>query len=266
MSLLLYAVFLAIASGCFLYKRIFPRPYPGIPYNVGAANRITGDLPDLLDHYKRTKEASSFSFEQCKKLQSPIIQLFLRPFSPPFICLDDPREIEDIMLRRTKEFDRAPSTIAYFKPLIPHATLVQPSNQVFKQQRRLWVDCMSPAFLRQVVAPDVYKSALELVELWRLKASLADRRPFTAQEDFELAAFEAIWVAILGSELGGLRSEIQALRAEASSIGLPDDKDHALRFPSATRPDMYKAIAYLNGTVEGVMASPFPVWHHWFIR
>ena len=266
MSLLLYAVFLVVALGGFFYKRIFPRPYPGIPYNAAAANRISGDLPDLLEHYKRTKEVSSFSFEQCKKLKSPIIQLFLRPFSPPFICLDDPREIEDIMLRRTKEFDRAPSTIAFFKPLIPHATLVQPSNQVFKQQRRLWVDCMSPGFLRRVVAPNVYKSALELVELWRLKSSLADRHPFAAQEDFELAAFDAIWIAILGSKLGGVRSEITTLQAETSSIELPKDKDHAVRFPSAIRPDMYKAIAYLNGTVEGVMASPFPVWHHWFIR
>ena len=266
MSVFLWAVFLVVALGSFLYKRIFPRPYPGIPYNHAAANRISGDLPDLIEHYKRTKEASSFSFEQCKKLKSPIIQLFLRPFSPPFICLDDPREVEDIMLRRTKEFDRAPSTIAFFKPLIPHATLVQPSNQVFKQQRRLWVDCMSPGFLRRVVAPNVYKSALELVELWRLKASLADGRPFAAQEDFELAAFDAIWIAILGSELGGVRSEIETLQAEASSIELPKDKDHAVRLPSASRPDMYKAIAYLNSTVEGVMASPFPVWHHWFIR
>ena len=266
MSLLLYAVFLVLALGSFLYKRIFPRPYPGIPYNNAAANRISGDLPELLEHYKRTKEASSFSFEQCKKLKSPIIQLFLRPFSPPFICLDDPREIEDIMLRRTKEFDRAPSTIAFFKPLIPHATLAQPSNQVFKQQRRLWVDCMSPSFLRRVVAPNVYKSALELVELWRLKVSLADGRPFAAQEDLEVAAFDAIWIAILGSELGGVRSEIQILQAEASSIELPKDKDSAVRLPSAIRPIMYKAIAYLNSTVEGLMASPFPVWHHWFIR
>ena len=125
---------------------------------------------------------------------------------------------------------------------------------------------MSPSFLRRVVAPNVYKSALELVELWRLKASLADGRPFAAQEDLEVAAFDAIWIAILGSELGGVRSEIQTLQAEASSIELPKDKDSAVRLPSAIRLNMYKAIAYLNSTVEGLMASPFPVWHHWFIR
>ena len=126
MSLLIYAVFPPLAVAIFLYRRSFPEPYPEIPYNPAAENRISGDLPDLLEHYKRTKEASGFSFEQCKNLKSPIIQLFLRPFLPPFIRLDDPREKEDIMLRRTKEFDRAPSTIAFFKPLIPHATLVQP--------------------------------------------------------------------------------------------------------------------------------------------
>ena len=267
MSLLLYAIFLSIISGVLLlYRRIFPKPYPGIPCNRAAANRISGDVPDLLAHYKRTKEASAYSFDQCKKLKSPIVQLFLRPFSPPLIFLDDPRETEDILLRRTKEFDRAPSTIAFFKPLIPHSTLVQPSNQVFKQQRRLWVDCMSPAFLRRVVAPNVYKAAMELVDLWRLKTSLAAGHPFAAQEDFQLAAFDAIWVAILGSELGGVRSEIETLYTEASSIELPKDKDHPASLPSASRSDMYNAVAYLTNTGEGLMASPFPVLHHWFIR
>ena len=268
MFLFPYAVVLSIALVILLYRHILPKPYPGIPYNNAAATHIFGDLPDLLAHYKKTKEASGFSFQQCKNFKSPIVQLFLRPFHSPFICLDDPRETEDIMLRRTKEFDRAPSTIAFFKPLIPHTTLVQPSNQHFKQQRRLWADCMSPGLLRRVVAPNVHKSARELVDLWRLKASLADGRPFPAQEDLELAAFDAIWVAILGSELGGVRSEIEALDAEASSLSieLPKDKDLPARLPSATRSDLYKAVAYLNGTVERVMASPFPVWHHWFIR
>lgn len=266
MSLLLYAVFLPLVSAILLYRRNLPKPYPGIPHNPAAANRISGDLPDLLKHYKRTKEASGFSFEQCKKLKSPIVQLFLRPFSPPFICLDDPRETEDIMLRRTKEFDRAPSTIAFFKPLIPHSTLVQPSNQAFKQQRRLWVDCMSPGFLRRVVAPNVYKSALDLVGLWRLKTSLADGRPFAALEDLELAAFDAIWIAILGSELGGVRSEMEALHADVSFMNLPENKNLPAPLPSAIRSGLYKAVAYLNSTVEGVMASPFPVWQHWLIR
>ena len=266
MALLLYAVILLIPTAFLLYRRSLPKPYPGIPYNPAAAKRISGDLPDLLKHYKRTKEVTGFSFEQCKRLKSPIVQLFLRPFSPPFICLDDPREIEDIMLRRAKEFDRAPSTIALFKPIIPHATLVQPSNQIFKQRRRLWVDCMSPAFLRRVVAPNVYKSAMELVGLWRLKISLVDGRPFAAQEDFELAAFDAIWVAILGSELGGIPLERPALDAGASSIKLPEDKDLPAPLPSAVHSDFYNAVAYLNSTVERMMASPFPVWHHWFIR
>ena len=261
MSLTLYAGFLLIVSANLLYRRSLPRPYPEITHNPAAAKRISGDLPDLLEHYKRTKEASGFSLEQCKNLKSPIVQLFLRPFSPPFICLDDPRETEDIMLRRTKEFDRAPSTIAFFKPLIPHATLVQPSNQVLKQQRRLWVDCMSSGFLRRV-----YKSALELVGLWRLKTSLADGRPFAALSDFELAASDAIWIAILGSELGGVRSEMGALNTGASSITISKNRNLPVPLPSAIRPDLHKAVVYLSSTVERVMASPFPVWHHWFIR
>ena len=157
----------------YLYWRALPKPYPAIPHNAASAKRLSGDLPGLLAHYKETKEIATFSFGQCHKLGSPIIQLFLRPFSRPLIFLDDPREIEDILLRRTREFDRAPSTIAMFKPLVPHASMVKMSNNAFKQQRRLWQDVMSPNFLRTVVAPNVHHSALELVEQWRLKSKLA---------------------------------------------------------------------------------------------
>ena len=121
---------------------------------------------------------------------------------------------------------------------------------------------MSPGFLRRVVAPNVYKSALEFVGLWRLKTSLVDGHPFAALEDLELAAFDTIWIASLGSELGGVRSEMGALSADASFIKLPKNKNIPAPLPSAIRSDLYKAIAYLNRMVEGIMASPFPVWHH----
>lgn len=245
--------------------KLYPRPYPGIPYNTPSSKRMMGDLPELLQYFRVHKETGPFLFSQCTSLKSPIIQLFIRPMSAPFIILTDARETEDIMLRRTKEFDRAPSTSDIFKPLIPHASIVKQTTPEFKRQRRLWMDVMKPTFLRRVVAPNIHKSSMELVELWKEKALLAEGRPFAVQSDFETAAFDAIWVAILGSELGGTRADIKALKT-VQAINLPDSEEEAAILPSTPRSELYQAIAYLNHSVEKIMASPSPTWHHWFIR
>lgn len=260
----LYLSLILLPSLVLLYRRALPKPYDGIPYNKHSARRIMGDLPDVIAHLKRTKEMSSFAFGQCRKLKSPIIQLFLRPFSQPFIFLNDPREIEDILLRRIREFDRAPTTIDYFKPLLPNASIVKVSDSSFKEQRRLWQDVMSPQFLRTVVAKNVHESALDLIDLWRRKCTLANGSPFEAAEDLEISAFDAIWVAMLGTKLGGMNAEIQALAGYEPLISL--ETDLPISFPVAPRSVLYKAITYINSTVEQIMKSPFPVKHHWLIR
>ena len=265
---ILLAVSIVIFLLAYLYWRALPKPLAGIPHNAASANRLSGDLPGLLAHYKQTKEIASFSFQQCHSLGSPVIQLFLRPFSRPFIWLNDPRETEDILLRRTKEFDRAPSTIAMFKPLVPHASMVKTTNDEFKQQRRLWQDVMSPDFLRTVVAPNVHQPVLELVELWRLKTKLALNHPFEALDDLELAAFDAIWVAILGSKLNGTRTEIEHLEhlESQSAVLMPPNDDDEIHLPTAPRSTMFRAIAYINSTMERIMRSPFPKYYHWILR
>lgn len=76
MSLMLYATVLSIALWIPFYKHLCLKPYPGIPYNHAAAKRISSDLLDLLAHHKRTKEACSYSFQQWRKLRSPIVRIF----------------------------------------------------------------------------------------------------------------------------------------------------------------------------------------------
>lgn len=44
---------------------------------------------------------------QTEKLNSPVVQLFLKPFCPPIVVITDQREIQDVVLRRAKEFDRS---------------------------------------------------------------------------------------------------------------------------------------------------------------
>ena len=62
MSLLLYAVVLFIVLNVLLYRRYHLKLYFGIRCSIAAANRLSGDLPDLLAHDKKTKEAFSFFF------------------------------------------------------------------------------------------------------------------------------------------------------------------------------------------------------------
>lgn len=255
-----------LALVLYIRRIAYPRPYPGIPYNRHSTNRFLGDLPDLLEAVKTTKDPAKFAFQQCRKLQSPVIQLFLRPFSRPFIFIDDVREVEDLIVTRTKEFDRAPTTIAVFKPFVPHSSIIKLTTPEWRAQRRIWTDVMSNDFLKQVAAPKMQKAALELVELWKLKAGLADGHPFFVQEDCELATFDAIWAAILGSELNGVKNEIQQIQEKAPSVKQAKDKDVVATIPAVDRGEMYKAAYYFNISVEKTLTSPAPPLHHWILR
>ncbi|KAJ5595530.1 cytochrome P450 oxidoreductase [Penicillium hispanicum] len=250
----------------YIRRIAYPRPYPGIPYNRHSANRFLGDLPELLEAVKTTKDPAKFAFQQCRKLQSPVIQLFLRPFSRPFIFIDDVREVEDLIVTRTREFDRAPTTIAVFKPFVPHSSIIKLTTPEWRAQRRIWTDVMSKDFLTQVAASRMHKAGMDLVELWRLKADIADGHAFFVQEDCELATFDAIWAAILGSELNGVRDEIRQIRAKASSVKQAQDKDVVASIPAVERGEMYNAAYYFNLTVEKTLTSPAPPLHHWILR
>lgn len=249
-----------------LYQLASPRPYPGIPYKAQSAKRILGDLPDILNTIKTTKDPAKFVFEQSRKLGFPVIQLFARPFSRPFIFVDDVREVEDILAVRTKDFDRAATTIALFKPFVPHSSIVKLTNSKWRAQRRLWMDVMHPDFLHRVALPKMYRSALELLELLRTKITIADGRPFFIGEDFELACFDAIWATTLGSDLNSVVDELVGIRTGAAAIKQPDSKDAAASLPKVAHGQMYLAQDHFHGTIEQILNLPLPELHHWVLR
>ncbi|KAH8898415.1 hypothetical protein GQ53DRAFT_791393 [Thozetella sp. PMI_491] len=126
---------------------MYPKPYPGIPYNLHSTNSLTGDLPDLVPAIKAANGYSTAIFSITNgKLREPIAQLLFPALRKPLITLEDPREIKDILLRRNREFDKASI----------HTT------PELKAQQRLWADVMN-------------KATLDLIELWRLKASFVCR-------------------------------------------------------------------------------------------
>ncbi|GJC97761.1 cytochrome P450 [Colletotrichum higginsianum] len=63
----------------------------------------------------------------------------------------------------------------------------------WKIQRRLLQDLMTPPFLHKFAAPNVYKSVLRFLDLWKKKAELADGKPFSAERVVFCAALDAVF-------------------------------------------------------------------------
>ncbi|KAI0503202.1 cytochrome P450 [Xylaria bambusicola] len=201
------------------FRRLYPRPYLGIPYNVASANRISGDIPNLIPIIQETKEFSQSIFTvTTRNLRSPIAQLLFPGIRKPLIILEDPREIEDILVRRNKEFDKAPMAIDLLSPMFPKGSISQYTTPELRFQKRVWTDVMNTEFLQKAVAPNIYKATLELLALWRLKGTTIHKdQPFNVLEDLKNAALDAIWVAVVGDEPGITRYEIEKVKRQLSS-------------------------------------------------
>jgi hypothetical protein len=148
---------LAVATGSLvlvlylLYSMALPRPIPGIPYNKDAAKRFMGDLPDMIAYQKRTHSQRRWFGAQAVKLHSPICQVFTRPYGKPTVILVDFRESQDILLRRSKDFDRSDRTAEAFAGVMPdHMLSLKTSDPAFKVHRELLRDLVTPTYLNNV--------------------------------------------------------------------------------------------------------------------
>lgn len=134
-----------------LYRWALPRPIPGIPYNKDSAQSILGDIPGLVEADIKTRQIFPWMTAQVVKLNSPIIQLFCRPLGKPWVVVTDFRESQDILLRRTREFDRSDHFAEVFDGLVPDLHLHMKSREErFKQNRNLMNPLMTPSFLNEV--------------------------------------------------------------------------------------------------------------------
>lgn len=238
------------------WRKLYPRPYPGIPYNEASANRVTGDIPDLVPVIEASGEFSNSVFSiTTQKLGTPIAQLLFPAIRMPLIVLDDPREIEDILVRRNKEFDKAPMAIDILSPMFPHASISQYTTPKLKAQKRLWADVMKSDFLRRAAAPNIHKATLELIELWKLKASTTYKdQPFSVLEDFQNATLDAIWVAVVGEDPGMMRFEIKKLQRQIAGDG--DSQNE----PPPVGAFLREEVAYIGQTISRNSNTPVPKW------
>ena len=104
----------------------------------------------MVTHQSETGQIFPWMVSQSVALNSPIVQLFLRPFQKPWVIITDFRESQDILLRRTREFDRSDFLGDVFVGLVPEFHISKKStDEKFKSNRNLIKDLMTPAFLHE---------------------------------------------------------------------------------------------------------------------
>ncbi|KAI8315443.1 Cytochrome P450 monooxygenase TRI13 [Colletotrichum sp. SAR11_59] len=206
------------------------------------------------------RRPADFIAAQSRRHNSPIFQIWLGPLTKPAVVVADFREGQDILLRR-KEFDRSNfmSSVLSGEANSFHITLK--TGPQWKAQRRLLQDLMTPAFLHRVAAPNIYKSALRLVDLWRKKAHLADGKSFSAEHDVFYAALDAVFDFGFGdaAEMRALIPQLEALattNVEALRNAALDKE--ALSFPTAPIHPALEATLQGADNIGGVAETGFP--------
>lgn len=101
------AVAVVLFLGYALRWAALPKPLRGLPYNKPSATSILGDTLAMIRHKSKHGTVFDWMTAQGLELNSPIYQLFLKPFSKPAVFVVDPRETQDVLLRRAKDFDRS---------------------------------------------------------------------------------------------------------------------------------------------------------------
>ncbi|KAK7927713.1 cytochrome P450, partial [Apiospora marii] len=260
-----------------VYLRLLPRPLPGIPHHKHSAQRLFGDLPDYVASYRKYGEFYQYRHESVKRLGFPMYQFFMTPLSRPLVVLEDPREVEDICLRRNREFDRAPFTSNILGTVMPHSSIVKKTGAAWRAQRKPWLGVMAPDFLRRVVGPSLHEAALDLVELWRVKA-VASSLPSDRTDggivdilnDFDTAALDAIWVAILGEKLNGLKDQINIIcSTEESPTNASAEKQETKGGDDeqkANSIDMQNTMRYMNHAALSYRTFKFPPLQLWLMK
>lgn len=265
-----YAVLAAAVLGLLyaLYRAALPKPIPGIPYHKASARNVLGDIPSLVCFTSQAGPGHGvfdWFASQGRDLQAPIFQLFLSPFDQPTVCITDPRESQDILLRRVKDFDRSTFFKRLFTGTLRYHHIVQDANDKFRAGRRLVVDTMSTPFLNHVAVPHLYKHSRLLMDLWQVKARAANGHAFAVPDDISHMALDSIWEVAYGSELKTLSNEAHFIQS-AAHIAMPADQQDAINLPKPQASRAVESMLIITEALDETITSPFPSLTHWLIR
>ncbi|EKG09435.1 Cytochrome P450, partial [Macrophomina phaseolina MS6] len=245
------------------YLWLLPKPFPGIPYNPEAARSILGDIPRLSAETSNTKDLMGWLRKQVERHQSPLVQVFIRPFAKPILVLSDYQETHDIVLHRNKDFDRSSFTTEAFGGLTPNFHIIYKTGPEWKSHRKLLQDLMTPTFLDGIAAPAIHDNMLDIVALWKLKTSLAADQPFLASQDIHNAALDAVLSFSFGKNFP-FRATKPQIDLIAGISEVPTVKgEKAVAFPEATLHYGIQAMIDLAESMVQVKSSAVPRLKWW---
>lgn len=265
-AIIIVGVLAALFYG--LYQWLLPKPLPGIPYNKASAKNLFGDIPGLVKEVSKTGDFAGYIAKQSSNHNSPIAQIFLRPFGKPTLLVCDFKEAQDVLLHRGKEFDRSAFVGELFQGAGKDHHINMSTGPEWKARRKLLQDLMSPSFLHSVAAPAIYASSLNILKLWELKADLADGRPFSASKDIFHAALDAVMAFAFGEGFkeNATASQTELIESLERSKIAAGGQDDAVEFPSAKLGQSISSILALTAAVERVRGAASMSLSWWFIE
>ena len=260
-----YLVVAFVAVGLYaLYQWLLPKPLPGIAYNPETTKSLFGDAPDMNREIGVTGEFAFWMAKQVEKMRSPMCQIFVRPFSKPWVLVADFRESQDILMRRT-EFDK-PAFIRDGLEALGDFHAKYKTNNAFRARRHLKQDLMTPSFLNNFMGPFMHSKGLELVKLLETKMNLAKGRPFSILADFDYAALDVMLNYAFGANMidSALDPQVNLITQLDSSV-IPDgDLDEPVAFPEAPIGPFLEAVQHAPEVMEKTTMSWFPRLSHWW--
>lgn len=278
----------------YVVHRAYPRPLPGIPYNRDAAKKVMGDLAELGERQKDGGSVRPWFLEQAQRHNSAITQIFLGPFAKPAVLISDYVEVNDILSHRDAVDFKRGKKVDVFSGVLPHAhPAMETFDPRFKSSRDLVRDLMVPSFLNKVCirrqimlislqcrtvfprlltdkiqtnAPHTYVVSQNLVELWRLKAQVANGRPFEVSEDIVEFSFDSILSAAigLGPEGGDVKRQLSFLTSWGDAArDLGDEfSDHPISIPRLERSEKLAALSTDEESLWKGFYMPWPRLYH----
>jgi hypothetical protein len=251
---------LVVATICFyrIYRLALPKPIPGIPYNKASASKLLGDGSAYLEHFERGGTFASYCQSVIQALDAPLVQIFIRPFGQPLLVLADFRESQAIM--RRKEFDRSGNIGDMIRGLIPDHHIMMKTDTKWKNQRRFIQDLMLPSWLHSVAAPEIYRHTLSLIQLWDLKAGLANERPFGASDDLSYVTMDAVMSFCFGKRFEDTATSpaIKALQQMDRATTTSNQLDEPVQFSKIPLSPLLNAIVVLDESIAEIQGSPKP--------
>ncbi|KAL8976684.1 MAG: hypothetical protein Q9205_007363 [Flavoplaca limonia] len=247
-----------------LYRWLLPKPIPGVAYNPNATKSLLGDAPDMIKEVTLTGEFRVWCAKQVKLMNSPICQVFIRPFSKPWVLLADFRESKDILMRR-REFDKS-SFLAQGMACMGSFHGIYTTGDKFRSNRQLIQDLMTTSFLTNHVGPAIYAKVLEVMKLLELKMELANGRPFSVKKDFEYASLDVMLEFAFGQNwvhtATGPQVELLS-KLSASDVKL-DAMDQPVTFPMVPIVDFLHSVYEAPEIVEKTINAIMPKLQTWW--